>query len=230
MHRSSLRTCTAAVVGAVFMNACATAGRQQTPAAPSGPLTPAQQVAADGGIPPYTRGDVRFMQGMIHHHAQALVMAALAATNTTSGDVRVLAARIDVAQRDEIAYMQRWLRQRGETVPDPMAGHAMAGHDMAGHDMSAMPSGPMMPGMLTAEQMARLRAARGVEFDRLFLTYMIQHHEGAVEMVEELFSTQGAGQDTDLWRLASDIEADQGSEIARMRVMLESRRPGQPRP
>ena len=210
------------------MNACATAG-QQTTGAPAGPLTPAQQVIADGGIPPYTRGDVRFMQGMIHHHAQAIAMAALAAANTTSNDVRVLAARIDVAQRDEIAYMQRWLRQRGESVPDPLAGHAMAGHDMPGHDMSAMSGGPLMPGMLTPEQMARLRAAKGVEFDRLFLTFMIQHHEGAVEMVEELFATPGAGQDTDLWKLASDIEADQGSEIARMQVMLEARPPASSR-
>ena len=228
MHRSSLRHCSAAILGAVVMNACATAG-QQTAGAPAGPLTPAQQVIADGGIPPYTRGDVRFMQGMIHHHAQAIAMAALAATNTTSNDVRVLAARIDVAQRDEIAYMQRWLRQRGESVPDPLAAHAMAGHDMPGHDMSAMSGGPLMPGMLTPEQMTRLRAAKGVEFDRLFLTFMIQHHEGAVEMVEELFATPGAGQDTDLWKLASDIEADQGSEIARMQVMLEARPPASSR-
>lgn len=188
-------------------------------------MTPAQQVMADGGVPAYTRGDVEFMQGMIHHHAQAIAMAALAPTNTTSNDVRVLAARIDVAQRDEIGYMQRWLRRRGETVPEPAAMHDMAGHNMPGHDMSAMAGGPMMPGMLSAEQMAQLRAAKGIEFDRLFLTFMIQHHEGAVEMVEKLFATPGAGQDTDLWKLAADIEADQGSEIARMLVMLESRPP-----
>ena len=213
------------MLGAVVLTGCATAPAQQTPANPSGPLTPAQQVAADGGIPPYTRGDVTFMQGMIHHHGQAIVMAALAATNTTSNDVRVLAARIDVAQREEIGYMQRWLRRRGETAPEPTAAHDMAGHNMPGHDMSSMSSATMMPGMLTPEQMAQLRAAKGVQFDRLFLTFMIQHHECAVEMVETLFGTPGAGQDTDLWKLASDIEADQGSEIARMLVMLESRPP-----
>ena len=209
------------------MTACATATPPQAPATPAGgPLTPAQQVALDRGIPPYTRADVEFMQGMIAHHGQALTMAALAATNTTSEDVRVLAARIDVAQRDEIAMMQRWLRQRGETVPDPMASHSMAGHNMPGHDMSTMPgAAPLMPGMLSAEQMAQLRAAKGQEFDRLFLTFMIQHHEGAVDMVNKLYSSQGAAQDTELWRLASDIEADQGSEISRMRQMLEIRPP-----
>ena len=205
--------------------ACATTTPQSGGAPTGGPLTPAQQVNADGNVPPFTPGDVAFMQGMIHHHGQAITMAALAATNTTSQDVRVLAARIDVAQREEIAYMQRWLRRRGQAAPDPTAGHAMPGHDMAGHDMSTMPGSPQMPGMLSAEQMAKLRAARGLEFDRLFLTYMIQHHEGAVEMVEKLFATQGAGQDTDLWKLAADIEADQGSEITRMLVMLESRPP-----
>ena len=215
----------AGVIATFSLMACATAGPQRGAPAQNGPLTPAQQVAADGGQPAYTRADVAFMQGMIAHHGQALAMAALAPTNGARADVQVLAARIDVAQRDEIAYMQRWLRQRGETVPDPMAGHSMAGHDMAGHDMSAMGGGGLMPGMLTAEQMAELRAARGPEFDRLFLTYMIQHHQGAVAMVNELFASPGAGQDTDLWRLAADIEADQGSEIARMRVMLEPRPP-----
>ena len=185
----------------------------------------------DGGIPPYTRADVEFMQGMIAHHGQAITMAALAPTNGAGADVRVLAARIDVAQRDEIAAMQQWLRRRRETVPDPMAAHSMAGHDMPGHDMSSMGGGaPLMAGMLSAEQMAQLRAAKGQEFDRLFLTFMIQHHEGAVTMVNKLFASHGAGQDTELWRLASDIEADQGSEIARMREMLESRPPGAPRP
>ena len=226
MVRSSLRTSTAALLGAVVVSACATAPAQQTPPAAGGPLTPAQQVALDRGIPPYTRADVEFMQGMIAHHGQALTMAALAPTNTAREDVRVLAARIDVAQRDEIAMMQRWLRQRGETVPDPTAAHSMAGHDMPGHDMSTMSgAGPSMPGMLSAEQMAQLRAAKGPEFDRLFLTFMIQHHEGAVAMVQKLYSSQGAAQDTELWRLASDIEADQDSEISRMRQMLENRPP-----
>jgi len=176
-------------------------------------LSPAAQARADGGRPPYTPADVRFMQGMIAHHAQALEMVALAPTNGARSDVRILAERIDVAQRDEIAFMQRWLRERGETVPP-----VHAGHDMPGHQMPM--SGGLMPGMLSAEQMAELKAARGPEFDRLFLTYMIQHHEGAVTMVEQLFGSPGAGQEINVWRFASDVEADQGSEIARMRVML----------
>ena len=229
MYRSSLRFWSTAVLAAVFTSACATAPPQTTPGPASPPddisRNPAAMVAADGGIPPYTEADVKFMQGMIAHHGQAITMAALALTNTTSNDVRVLAARIDVAQRDEIALMQRWLRRRGQAVPDPMAGAGMAGHH-AGHDMSTASGAPTMPGMLTAEQLAQLRAAKGVEFDRLFLTFMIQHHDGAVEMVNELFASTGSGQDTELWQLAADIEADQGSEIARMLVMLEQRPPG----
>jgi uncharacterized protein (DUF305 family) len=180
-------------------------------------LSPAAQAKADGGRPPYTPADVKFMQGMIAHHAQALTMAALAPTNGARGDVRVLAERIDVAQRDEIDFMQRWLRERGEMVPDPSAMHTMAGHAMP---MSQMP-GMMMPGMLSAEQMAELEAAKGGDFDRLFLTGMIQHHEGALTMVTQLFGSPGAGQDVNIWKFASDVEADQSSEIARMRTMLE---------
>ena len=226
MYSSSLGVA-ATLLGATLVTACATAPQQAgRGTGQSGPLTPAQQVVLDRGIPPYTRADVEFMQGMIAHHGQALAMAALAPTNGAREDVSILAARIDVAQRDEIAMMQRWLRQRGETVPDPTSPHAMAGHGMPGHDMSAMSgSASLMPGMLSAEQMAQLRAAKGPEFDRLFLTFMIQHHEGAVAMVRKLYGSQGAAQDTELWRLASDIEADQDSEIARMRQMLENRPP-----
>ncbi len=214
------------MLGAAIMTACATAPQQAGGGGQSGPLTPAQMVTLDRGIPPYTRADVEFMQGMIAHHGQALTMAALAPTNGAREDVGILAARIDVGQRDEIAMMQRWLRQRGETVPDPTAAHAMAGHNMPGHDMSTMAgAAPKMPGMLTDEQMAQLRAAKGPEFDRLFLTFMIQHHEGAVAMVDKLYNSEGAAQDTELWRLASDIQADQDSEISRMRQMLEGRPP-----
>ena len=209
------------------MTACATASRQ--PATPADiSRNPAAQAAADGGKPPYTAADVKFMQGMIAHHGQALVMAALAPTNTARADVRVLAARIIVAQQDEIDLMQTWLRDRGEKVPDPHAGHDMAGHGTAGHDMSAMAtSGAMMPGMLTPAQMAELKAARGADFDRLFLTYMIQHHEGAIAMVQELFSTPGGGQELNVWKFAAEVEADQGSEIERMRVMLGARPQGE---
>ena len=205
------------------MTACVTASQQpDTPADIS--RNPAAQAAADGGKPPYTPADVKFMQGMIAHHGQALIMAALAPTNGARADVRVLAARIAVAQQDEIDLMQTWLRDRGEKAPDPHAGHDMAGHAAAGHDMSAMAgSGPMMPGMLSPQQMAELKAARGPEFDRLFLTYMIQHHEGAITMVKELFSTPGGGQELNVWKFAAEVEADQGSEIDRMRVMLGAR-------
>jgi uncharacterized protein (DUF305 family) len=195
------------------LSACGGAVRRSS-AADDPTLSPSAQARADGGRPPYTPADVSFMQGMIAHHAQALAMVALAPTNGARSDVRILAERIDVAQRDEIAFMQRWLRERGETVP---AVHAA--HDMAGHQMP-MGDGVMAPGMLTAAQMAELRAARGPEFDRLFLTFMIQHHEGAVTMVERLFGSPGAGQEINVWRFASDVEADQGSEIARMRAML----------
>jgi uncharacterized protein (DUF305 family) len=210
------------------MTACSSAV-QQSGSGQNVPLTPAAQAAADSGRPPYTRADVTFMQGMIAHHQQAIEMAALAPTNGARGDVRILAERIDVAQKDEIDYMTRWLRERGESVPSSHAGHAMAGQTMPGHDMAGM-SGTLMPGMLTPEQMAELRAAKGSEFDRLFLTFMIQHHQGAMTMVQELFSTPGAGQEINVWRFAADVEADQGSEIDRMRTMLTPRPPDDPFP
>jgi uncharacterized protein (DUF305 family) len=205
----------AALFVALAFAACSTAIQQST-AGGDAVLSPAAQAKADGGRPPYTAGDVKFMQGMIAHHAQALTMAALAPTNGARSDVRILAERIDVAQRDEIDFMQRWLRERGEMVPNPNATHDMGGHQMP---MGEMP-GILMPGMLSPEQMGQLKAATGAEFDRLFLTFMIQHHEGALTMVQELFGTPGAGQETNVWKFASDVEADQSSEIARMRTML----------
>ncbi|MDQ6830747.1 MAG: DUF305 domain-containing protein [Gemmatimonadota bacterium] len=180
----------------------------------SAPLSPAAQAKADSGRMPYTAADVRFMQGMIGHHAQAVVMAGWAPTHGANQGVRILASRIDVAQRDEIAFMQRWLRERHETVPEAMT------HDMSGHDMAGMAMPALMPGMLTAEQMAQLSKANGAEFDRLFLTFMIQHHQGALTMVDQLFGSPGAGQDLYVFRFASDVDADQTTEIDRMRLML----------
>lgn len=200
---------------------CRTTARQperdtSAPPAPILPpgttLTPAAAAAADSGRPPYTRADVRFMQGMIRHHAQALVMADWAQARAASGAVKTLAARIDVSQRDEIAAMGRWLRDRREVVPEIPPLNDMRGHHTAHHDM--------MPGMLTHEQLMQLEQARGADFDRLFLTYMIQHHEGALTMVRELFSSPGAGQDAAIFRFASDVEADQMTEIDRMRTLL----------
>jgi uncharacterized protein (DUF305 family) len=155
----------------------------------------------------YTQADVKFMQGMIGHHAQAVEMVALLKQNTAWDDMRKLGMRIEVSQEDEIKMMQTWLKNRGQALPDPHAHH--------------MPGG-MMPGMLTMEEMARLGAAKGPEFDRLFLEGMIKHHGGAITMVEELFATPGAGQDGDIYAFASDVVADQKMEIDRMGAMLAS--------
>lgn len=166
----------------------------------------------------YTEADVAFMAGMIHHHAQAIEMSRLAPTHTDNASLQTMAARIINAQHDEIATMQRWLRDRDQSVPEVHISDAGVMVHGADHSMH-------MPGMLTPEQMEELRAARGTAFDRLFLRYMIQHHEGAVTMVRELFATDGAGQDQEAFKLAADIQADQSSEVARMELML-SRLPG----
>ena len=160
-----------------------------------------------------SEADVQFMAGMIHHHAQALVMSALAPTNGASDAVLTLTARITNAQKDEIGLMQRWLRQRDRPVPEVGSDGRMVG--MADHAMH-------MPGMLSAQQLADLAAARGREYDRLFLTYMIQHHNGAVTMVHELFASDGAAQDEFVFKLASDIQVDQTTEVARMQRMLDA--------
>lgn len=230
MTKSYFRTGAALVVAASVLAACASApaASGSTPGTTSGAtlgtasasatvtragvLSPAEQARADSGRPPFTAADVRFMQGMIGHHAQALVMAGMAASHGAGPAVGTLAGRIDVGQRDEIAMMQRWLRDRGQSAPDAeeQMRHAAMGHAM----------GDLMPGMLTPEQLAELDRARGAEFDRLFLTYMIRHHEGAVKMVHDLFAAHGAGQDITVFKLASDVEADQTTEIDRMQSML----------
>lgn len=238
MKRVSGRTAATALLAAAGMLAgCATSGTTTTTAGPQQPVrvhgaagpTPAEQARADGGRQAYTAADVAFMQGMIAHHAQALVMTALVPTRAAAGSVRTLAERIDVGQRDEIAFMQAWLRERGEPVPEPAAaGHGSAGHATpaqheAGHGIGD--PAPHMPGMLTAEQLAQLSAATGADFDRLFLAFMIQHHEGALTMVEQLFASPGAGQDVNVFRFASDVTADQETEIARMQAMLDAATP-----
>src|SRR5712671_7233698 len=173
-------------------------------------LAPAAQARAEGGRPPYTAADVRFMAGMIGHHAQAIQMAGWAPSHGASPSVRVLCERIVVAQNDEIAFAQRWLREHGEYVPPA---------DPRGHIMQGMDQPMLMPGMLTAEQMAQLDAAHGPEFDRLFLTFMIQHHQGAITMVQQLLAVPGAAQDGPIFRFASDVNADQTTEINRMTLM-----------
>jgi len=160
----------------------------------------------------YTPADVHFVAGMIGHHAQAIQMAKWAPSHGASPAVRVLCERIVVAQTDEIAFAQRWLREHGEYVPPA---------DPRGHIMQGMDQPMLMPGMLTPEQMAQLDAARGPEFDRLFLTFMIQHHQGAITMVQQLLAVPGAAQDGPIFRFASDVNADQTTEINRMTLMLD---------
>jgi uncharacterized protein (DUF305 family) len=172
---------------------------------------PASQAPASTASPRYTAADVGFMQGMIPHHAQAVEMAALVPARTAREDLRLLAQRIDVSQRDEIATMQRWLRSRHQMVPNPMAAHEHP--DSAGRPM-------LMPGMLTPGEMAELAKAAGTDFERLFLTRMIKHHEGALIMVAQLFASRGAVQEPEIFGFASDVDADQRAEIARMRTML----------
>ncbi len=154
----------------------------------------------------HTAADTAFMQGMIGHHAQALEMVALLKTRTETQDMKMLGLRIEVSQNDEIKLMQTWLRDHGESAPDEHAMHMQ-------HDAK------LMPGMLSPEQMAQLAAAKGTEFDRLFLEFMIQHHEGALTMVKELLASPGAAQESNMFAFASDVEADQSAEITRMRRM-----------
>lgn len=164
----------------------------------------------------FTEADVNFMKGMIAHHAQALIMSDLADDNGASSQVQTLAARIINAQRDEIRSMQTWLRDRGQAVPEVhIDGLNLMVHGVAEHHHH-------MPGMLTRAQLEELAAARGAEFDRLFLTYMIEHHSGAVHMVDELFDVDGAAQDDTAFKLASDIHVDQITEIERMELMLDN--------
>ena len=198
----------------------AACGPSRTPAetAPSPAAVEQGQAAAiararaDSVRYPYTEADIDFMTGMIGHHAQAIVMAGWAPSHGASPSVRTLCERIINAQQDEIQTMQRWLRDRNQPVPEPVAGGGMK----MGGEVHHM----MMPGMLSEAQMKELDAARGSEFDRLFLTYMIQHHKGAITMVKKLFDTDGAGQDELTFKFASDVNVDQTTEIARMQDML----------
>jgi len=167
-------------------------------------ITAAQ--ASDLSQVQYTGADIKFMQGMIGHHAQAVEMVALVPQRSASDAVRKLAQRIDVSQQDEMKMMREWLRARSQQIPDPRAHHMMGT--------------TLMPGMLTPEEMARLAAATGAEFDRLFLEGMIKHHSGAITMVHDLFATEGAGQTPEIFSYASDVDADQRMEIDRMDSML----------
>jgi uncharacterized protein (DUF305 family) len=208
----------AVVIAAFGVVACATAAPSASTTSqavvPTDASPPAiAQARADSARHPYTAADVHFMSSMIGHHAQAIVMSRWAPTHGASPAVQRLADRIINAQQDEIATMQRWLRDRSQPVPEARAGPMKMNMGGMEHEM-------LMPGMLTEAQMKELDQARGADFDRLFLTSMIRHHQGAVSMVKELFDTYGAGQDETVFKFASDVNVDQSTEIARMQKML----------
>ena len=196
--------------------------QQADPSSPQVVVQPGAPGEPSKTLPPSTRptlpqraqADVDFMQGMIMHHQQAVEMTALIASHTENKGVRSLGAKISSSQSDEIRFMQRWLAARGESLTMSMPG--MPSMDMAGQAM------PPMPGMLTPAQMDALRKARGAEFDRQFLTGMIQHHNGALVMVKDLFDAPGAGQDADLFNFATDADNTQRAEIKIMQKMLEN--------
>jgi uncharacterized protein (DUF305 family) len=182
---------------------------------PGAPGEPTKTLPPDthATLPPISPADVEFMQGMIMHHSQAVVMTALIPSHTENSDVRAIGAKISSSQADEIRMMQRWLAVRGQATSMEMPG--MPGMDMQGNAVAPM------PGMLTPAQMEALKRARGEEFDRLFLSGMIQHHGGALVMVKDLFNSPGAGQDAEIFDFATDVDNGQRAEIRIMQKMLE---------
>jgi uncharacterized protein (DUF305 family) len=201
----------AVVLTAVAGASCATGADQPGPRVVQ-PGAPGESSRVVPASPPattkYADADVKFMQSMIGHHAQALEMTALLPSRTAHEEMKLLAKRIEVSQTDEIKMMQRWLEARGLEAPSVHAHHAAGA--------------TLMPGMLTPDEMSRLADAKGAAFDRLFLELMIKHHEGALIMVKDLLAQTGAAQGSDIFAFASDVEADQSIEIERMRSMLAS--------
>jgi uncharacterized protein (DUF305 family) len=220
MIRLPMRYLLSAFFAGLALAACSSTHRAavRTTPEPAG-VSVATQVRSDSIRQPYTQADVDFMSHMIGHHAQALVMSGWAPTHGASPSIRILAERIINAQQDEIASMQRWLGDRGKPVPAASSSTmtTMQGH--AHHEM-------LMPGMLTEAQMRQLDQAKGPGFDRLFLTFMIQHHKGAVSMVKDLFGTTGAARDETVFKFANDVSVDQSTEVARMERMLTALPPG----
>ncbi len=170
-------------------------------------------------LPALSPKDVEFMQGMIMHHGQAVEMTALIEARTQNKELRLLGARISQSQSDEMNFMKRWLESRKQPVSMAMKG--MDEMDMPGMDMSS--HNMLMPGMLNKKQMNALKQAVGAEFDRLFLTGMIQHHDGALVMVKDLFNTGGAGQDAEIFNFATDVDSGQRAEIKIMQTMLDKK-------
>ncbi len=221
----------ASALGSLFsLPVCAQQTESKTPVVvqPGAPGKPTRTLppTTRATLPPGSPADVQFMQGMIMHHAQAVEMTALIESHTENKGVSSLGARISRSQSDEIEFMKRWLASRGQ--PTSLAMHDMSHRDMSHGNMSHE-STMLMPGMLTAEQMEALRKARGEEFDRLFLTGMIQHHGGALIMVKDLFDTAGAGQDAELFNFATDVDSGQRAEIRIMQGMLEKKTSGDKR-
>jgi uncharacterized protein (DUF305 family) len=206
MTLSTPQLLVAAFVICAALPAQAGQGAQQPPDPPARPDLVRQ---------PYSDADINFMAGMIPHHAQAVLIAGWARSHGAREDIAVLCERQVVAQRDEIASMRNWLRDRGQAVPAADATHHRMKMNGVEHDM-------LMPGMLTPADLAQLDKARGPEWDRLFLAFMIKHHEGALKMVDELFASYGAMQDDDVYTLASDIHSDQTIEIERMQKLLDA--------
>jgi uncharacterized protein (DUF305 family) len=209
----------ALLIVALSLGSCRSAGVGSSPPAvqasppiiqPGAPGEASHVISADKASDlsqvQFIGADIKFMQGMIGHHAQAVAMVALVPSRTSSEDMKKLALRIDLSQQDEIKMMQRWLEVRGQPIPSGMHMHGAT----------------LMPGMLTDEEMQHLADATGAEFDRLFLEGMIKHHGGAIAMVNELFATPGAGQEVEIFSFASDVDADQRMEIDRMGAMLDA--------
>lgn len=197
------------------------------PGAPGQP-TKILPSSTKGKLPPRSAKDIEFMQGMIMHHGQAVEMTAMIESRTQNKEVRLIGAKISQSQSDEINFMERWLKLRGEKTEMPMPEMDMSKMDHSNMDHSKM-GHPLMPGMLTPKQMEALKKSKGVEFDRLFLAGMIQHHEGALVMVKELFETAGAGQDAELFNFATDVDSGQRAEIKIMQTMLDKKPKGEKR-
>jgi len=217
--------CGLLAAGASAIFSTATLAQQTDPkpvvVQPGAPGTPSKTLPSStrGVLPPRSVADVEFMQGMIHHHAQAVEMTAMIPSHTQNKELRSLGARISSSQSDEIKFMKRWLAARGESVPQAMP-------KMPGMDMSHV---TLMPGMLTPQQMEALQKSAGAEFDRLFLVGMIQHHNGALTMVKDLFDTAGAGQDAELFNFATNADNSQRAEIRIMEGMLKKQTPEEKR-
>lgn len=223
----SYRLCFVLTLLTLFFS-LAVAAQEPVVVQPGAPGQPTKVLPAStrGKLPPVSRKDVEFMQGMIHHHAQAVEMVDLIDDRTKNKDLRLIGAKISQSQTDEIKFMKRWLTQRGESTEMQMhAAPSAAEHPGHGHQPSkgGTEGEHLMPGMLTKAQMEALRNAKGAEFDRLFLTGMIQHHNGALVMVDELFKTAGSGQDAELFSFATDVDAGQRAEIRSLQTLLDKK-------